>query len=77
MIDNPDQSSSDFDSFKNIFEHLKLMESTPKNEDGDEMMMIILKDTVLKLLKSIAPKVYNHRFEPSTVLGVASDYINN
>tara|TARA_B100000519_G_C14110952_1_gene375728 strand:+ start:592 stop:726 length:135 start_codon:yes stop_codon:yes gene_type:complete len=38
-------------------------------------MNILLKETTLKVLRYIAPKLYNNRFDSDIVLGVVSDYV--
>ena len=46
-----------------------------KNEGNVEMMEILLKETVMKLLENNAPKLYRERFENELVLTFANDYI--
>ena len=38
-------------------------------------MTILLKDSILQLLKSLSPKLYSYRFEEDLVKQVASNYI--
>jgi len=40
------------------------------------MMDILLKETVMKLLESMVPKLYRQRFEHQLVLDVANDYVD-
>ena len=45
-------------------------------EKSNHMMQILLKETVLKLLKNLTPKLYKFRFdENNTVVSVAKNYL--
>ena len=38
-------------------------------------MCIVLKESVLKILKNVAPTLYHHRFDQQLMLDIVSDYI--
>jgi hypothetical protein len=40
-------------------------------------MPILLKESVLKILKNIAPNLYEHRFNKELILRIVSDYMSD
>ena len=40
-------------------------------------MPMLLKETVLKMIKTVAPKLYQHRFYDNILLQVVNDYISS
>ena len=51
--------------------------SVDNNEKLDmaTVLVILLKESILKLLNSVAPNLYNHRFYEKLLLNVVSKYI--
>ena len=75
--------------YSEIYEHLCQMVARAKEEDVNKdeaenekldlptIMTILLKESILKMLKNIAPNLYNHRFYADIMLSVVGDYLTH